>query len=81
MKTQNYSTIPQELLPCPFCGSRVEWYRSGNAFTRSQTITVKCPNCRVSRTDGIVNMSKTGHTIEWLEDKVIENWNRRTSND
>lgn len=76
MEVQNYDNISDKLLPCPFCGERPIWYRKGNDFTKSQQITVKCPKCRITRTDAILN--NHGHTIEWLEEVVIKNWNQRT---
>ena len=76
MEVQNYDNTSNRLLPCPFCGSAPVWHLVGNEFTRSQKIVVKCPQCRVQRTDGILNGH--GHTIEWLEEVAIKNWNQRT---
>lgn len=77
METKNYDTTSDKLRPYPFCGSQPIWFRKGNAFTKSQMITVKCPNCRIQRTDAILN--NHGHTIEWLEEIVVKNWNQRTN--
>lgn len=75
MEVQNYDSTSNRLLSCPFCGSTPIWYLKGNGFTRSQKIVVKCPKCRVQRTDAILN--GYGHTIEWLEEVAIKNWNQR----
>ena len=76
MEVQNYESTNNKLLPCPFCGSAPVWHLIGNMFTRAQKIVVKCPKCRVQRTDAILNGH--GHTTEWLEDVAIKNWNQRT---
>lgn len=76
MEVQNYDKISDKLLPCPFCGGTPIWFRKGNGFTKSQQITVKCPMCRIERTDAILN--GRWHTIEWLENVAIKNWNQRT---
>lgn len=76
MEVQNYESTNNKLLHCPFCGSTPIWYLVGNRFTRSQKIVVKCPKCRVQRTDAISNGS--GLTTEWLEEVAIKNWNQRT---
>lgn len=75
MKVQNYDSTNIKLLPCPFCGGVPKWQLIGNEFTRSQKIVIKCPKCRVQRTDAILNGH--GHTIEWLEEVAIKNWNQR----
>ena len=77
MEVKNYDSTSNKLLPCPFCGSDPIWHLIGNGFTRSQKIVVKCPKCRVQRTDAILNGH--GHTIEWLEDVAVKNWNQRTN--
>lgn len=75
-EVQNYDTISDRLLPCPFCVGKPNWYKKGNDYTKSQMITIKCPKCRIERTDAILN--RRGHTIEWLEEVAIKNWNQRT---
>lgn len=75
MEVQNYDTTSDKLLPCPFCGEKPIWYRKGNDYTKSQTIIVKCPKCRITRSDAIRN--GRGYTIEWLENVAIKNWNQR----
>jgi len=76
MEVKNYDRKSSWLLPCPFCGGTPVWYLVGNEFTRSQKIVVKCPQCRIQRTDAILNGH--GHTTEWLEAVAIKNWNQRT---
>ena len=76
MEVHNYDSTSNRLLPCPFCGSVPVWYLVGNEFTRLQKIVIKCPQCRIQRTDGI--LKGHGHTIEWLEEIAIKNWNQRT---
>ena len=75
MEVQNYDSTNDRLLPCPFCGEKPMWHRIGNEYTKSQKIVVKCPKCRVQRTDAILN--GYGHTTEWLEEVAIKNWNQR----
>ena len=75
MEVKNDDSTSNKLLPCPFCGSAPLWHLIGNGFTRSQKIVVKCPKCRVQRTDAILNGHR--HTIEWLEEVAIKNWNQR----
>lgn len=76
MEIHNYDSTNNRLLPCPFCGSAPIWHLIGNESTRSQKIVVKCPKCRIQRTDAILN--GRGHTTEWLKEVAIKNWNQRT---
>ena len=76
MEVHNYDSTSNRLLPCPFCGSTPTWHLIGNEFTKSQKIVVKCPKCRIQRTDAILNGRR--YTTEWLEEVAIYNWNRRT---
>lgn len=76
MEVHNYDSTSERLLHCPFCGSVPTWYLKGNEFTRSQKIVIKCPKCRIQRTDAILN--GRGHTTEWLEEVAIKHWNQRT---
>ena len=77
MKIHNYDTQLDELLDCPFCGGRPIAYLCGNEhFFKLQkkiSITIKCPKCNVQRTVGAIHQS-----IEWLESKSIELWNKRS---
>ena len=76
MEVHNYDSISERLLPCPFCGAAPLWHLIGNKYTHSQKIVIKCPKCRIQRTDAILNGNS--HTIEWLEEHVIKHWNQRT---
>jgi len=62
----------KQLLPCPFCGGAPEKKQQGNQYTKDIKITIACASCRAERTDGTMR-----HSLEWLEDIVAENWNRR----
>lgn len=75
MEVENYDQTCERLRPCPFCGTDPVWHLIGNGSTRSQRIVVKCPKCRVQRTDAILNGH--GHSLEWLEDAAVRGWNRR----
>ena len=46
--------------------------QQGNQYTKDIKITIACASCRAERTDGTMR-----HSLEWLEDIVAENWNRR----
>jgi len=61
-----------DLLPCPFCGAAPVMDHKGNDFTKRRSVTVRCPNCRVQRTDAAMRNS-----IAWLEEVAIEQWNQR----
>lgn len=62
----------QELKPCSFCGGDAEMLRRGNAHTKKRSITVRCKKCRVERTNAALI-----HSMDWLENVSIENWNMR----
>ena len=76
MKIQNYDTSLEELKDCPICGSRPIAFLQGNEYLNKRgkkvSITVKCPKCRIQRTDAVIKNS-----IEWLEETAIKNWNER----
>jgi Lar family restriction alleviation protein len=61
-----------KLLPCPFCGTHPIIKRRGNNFTKKRSITIKCPSCRIERTDAAIHQN-----MEWLEDVALKNWNQR----
>jgi len=61
---------------CPFCGADPVVIHQGNAHTKSQAIIIKCPECRIERTDKVIR-----HTIEWLLPKSVASWNRRPKAD
>ena len=77
MKINNYDTSLDELKDCPFCGGRPIAFLQGNEYLnkmgRKVSITIKCPNCRIQRTDAV-----RSHNLEWLETIAIEQWNNRT---
>jgi len=58
-----------KLLPCPFCGGPAELKQTGK-----NKLTLRCRCCTVKM------VQKTMHqTLQWLEGKMIESWNTRTS--
>lgn len=61
-----------DLLPCPFCGGTPKIIRRGNAHTPSREVTIRCPFCRIQRTDKARRFS-----LEWLERAAISEWNHR----
>lgn len=78
MKIHNYDTELEELLDCPFCGKRPVAFLRGNDYLNKMgkkvSITIKCSNCRIQRTDAVFRNS-----IEWLEEVAIKNWNTRNN--
>lgn len=60
------------LKACPFCGTPPEVRRIGNDHTKKRAITVRCPSCRVERTDAALQ-----HGFDWLEGVAAEHWNQR----
>lgn len=77
LKIYPYATSPRELKRCPLCGSNVDWYLVGSKFTRAQKIVVKCPFCKVNRSDVMLNGNLAGHDLEWLMNIALEKWNNR----
>jgi hypothetical protein len=63
-----------KLLPCPFCGCQPELKYIGNDRLKKRSITIKCPNCRIERTDSALRFG-----FEWLEGVVEKNWNTRSN--
>ena len=61
-----------EFMPCPFCGSNPHVIPKGNIHTKKRSVTVKCKNCRIERTDAALT-----HGFDWLYEKAAENWNKR----
>ena len=61
-----------DLLDCPFCGAHPEVKHIGNAYTKSRKITIRCPSCRVERTDATIRFD-----FVWLERVAEEHWNQR----
>ena len=60
------------LLPCPFCGATPKVTYIGNEHTSKRSITVKCPKCRIQRTDATLS-----HGFDWLDAIAKEAWNER----
>jgi len=71
---QNNMSEEIELLPCPFCGSKPRIEKIGNDKTRSISIVIKCPQCRIQRKDSALRFNWS-----WLEKTAIDNWNRRST--
>ena len=76
MKIHNYHTNLDELKDCPFCGGRPIAFLQGNEHLNRMgkrvSITIKCPDCRIQRTDAVRR-----HNLEWLESIAIGHWNNR----
>lgn len=62
----------QELLPCPFCGGTPEVRRQGNNHTKSRKLVIRCPDCRIERTNAAIR-----HGFDWLEEVSFKAWNTR----
>lgn len=60
------------LLDCPFCGAEPKLRYIGNNFVKKRSIEVKCPNCRIKRTDSALR-----HGFDRLEDVAMKGWNQR----
>jgi hypothetical protein len=71
-RTRPEQEAMQNLLPCPFCGSAPEVEHIGNDFTKSRKVKIRCPQCRIERTDGAIIQS-----MAWLENIAAEHWNSR----
>ena len=69
MKTKR---VVDDLLDCPFCGSRPNIFRIGNDYSKKRTIEIKCSKCLVK----VVN-SAIRNSFEWLEDISFSKWNNR----
>lgn len=59
--------IDTELKPCPFCGGKAEMHYYGSNGRR-----IKCVSCLIGIRQAVRVLS-----IEWLEKKIIEDWNKR----
>lgn len=57
-----------ELLPCPFCGAEAGLFQS-----HKNGYTIHCKRCLVKKTQKVLRMG-----MDWLHDKMIEDWNKRT---
>lgn len=56
-----------ELKPCPFCGGEPEIRQTGRLKMR-----IRCKSCLMGIENRVLKFS-----LEWLEGKLIEAWNRR----
>jgi len=61
-----------ELLPCPFCGGEPEIIFIGNNQTKSRSVKIKCPDCRIERTDAGIRFNH-----QRIAEIAVKNWNRR----
>lgn len=61
-----------DLLPCPFCGSQPKLQYIGNEWSKKRSIIIKCPECRITRTDSTIRFC-----FDWLEEVVKKGWNTR----
>ncbi len=59
--------MENKLLPCPFCGGEPEIKQYC-----SKGIRIKCKSCLIKKEQKVLRYS-----IEWLKDKMIEDWNKR----
>lgn len=60
------------LLNCPFCDTEPEIRYIGNDYTKKRMIEVKCPKCRIKRTDAALR-----YGFDFLEKIAVEAWNQR----
>lgn len=61
-----------KLLPCPFCGGKPKITFKGNDHTKTRSITIKCSDCRVERTDSAIR-----YDHNWLKNMALGQWNTR----
>lgn len=61
------------LLACPCCGADPVMHQKGSDWTRTRKVTIKCPECRLQRTDAALR-----HDMAWLIDVSTKAWNTRT---
>lgn len=59
--------MSQELLPCPFCGGKASIEQNARNGYK-----LKCTSCVVGITQKTIHQS-----MEWLKDRMIEDWNKR----
>lgn len=59
------------LKPCPFCGGEPEIKQTGRA-----KLKIKCKSCVIGYEQRTIKFG-----IEWLEERMIETWNKRTAID
>ena len=61
-------------LYCPLCHTELKITHIGNEHTKSRRIKVKCPNCRIERTD-----ATREHGFDWLEGIIVKFWDNKES--
>ena len=62
----------ESLKDCPFCGERPNVRYIGNDVTKKRAIEIRCPKCRIKRTDATLRYS-----FDQMEEVAIRNWNQR----
>ena len=73
MKFRSWDNTKEiELLNCPFCGTEPTIKYVGNEHTKRRLIEIKCPECRIKRTDKALR-----HGFGFLEKAAVEAWNQR----
>ena len=70
----NGHVIDVDVNSCPFCGSQPEISHIGNSCSKTQKIELKCPCCRIKRTNAVIS-----HSIEWCLNSSVEQWNMRAA--
>jgi hypothetical protein len=70
--TPSQVQVAVTLLPCPFCGGMPELKYIGNDRSKKRAITIRCPGCRIERTDASLRFG-----FDWIEGIVAKNWNTR----
>lgn len=78
MEIQNYKSTSEELLNCPFCGDKPEWYLKGNAdmIGHKRTVVVRCPTCGTTQETGVLHFP-----TKWACLQAVNKWNMRTTNE
>jgi len=73
MKFKSWDNTKEiELSNCPFCGSEPIIKHIGNDYTKTRSIEIKCPKCRIKRIDAALR-----YDFSWLEKVAAGNWNQR----
>lgn len=67
-------SAPVGLLPCPFCGTAPQIKLIGNDHTKSRKVQIRCPECRIERTDAAIR-----HGHDWLVNVASLEWNNRAA--
>lgn len=64
---KQFEEAAEKLLPCPFCGGNPEIKQTGK-----NKLKIRCKSCQIG-----VQQAVRVYSLEWLEERMIENWNRR----